>query len=351
MMSLMTDPQHNNQAGPANGPDTATIIVNYRSAQLTIDALHTVAPEVERYRQTLKGQLRVIVTDNNSGDDSIAQLEAARETNHWHDWLTILPLPKNGGFAYGNNEGIRYTQQHHPDTSFYHLLNPDTLLRDNAIVHLVQFLQQHPDAGLAGSRLEDPDTTVQVSAFRFPTVLSEFESSIKLGPVSRILSQWRVAPHPPTQDSPTDWVAGASLIARREVLDNAGLLDESYFMYYEEVDWIRHAKHAGYPCWYAPQSRVVHLVGQVSGVTSKTEHGTRSKRKPRYVHEARRLYWLKNHGRLKKTLADLAVITGTCLHRIACTLRGQTTSDPQHYLSDFIAFNLRGQYPDRPATP
>ncbi|MEQ9453998.1 MAG: glycosyltransferase family 2 protein [Phycisphaeraceae bacterium] len=333
--------------------NTLTVIVNYRCADLTIDALRTVADEVTRYREQINGDLHVVVTDNASGDDAVQRLEQARTNNNWHDWLTILPLPKNGGFAYGNNEAIRWANTHRTPADFIHLLNPDTLLRDNAIVELVRFMQTHPEVGVAGSRLEDPDGTVQTSAFREPGILSEFEGSINLGLISNLLSRYRVAPAPPTTSSPTDWVAGASMIVRREVIDTIGLLDEDYFMYFEELDWICSAARNGWPCWYVVESRVVHLVGQVSGVTNTRASDQtpasppKRKRIPKYYHEARRHYWLKNHGRLKKLIADTAVIIGTLLWWTHMALRGKKPNSPPHFLADFIAFHLLGSYPDR----
>ena len=98
-------------------------------------------------------------------------------------------------------------------------------------------------------------------------------------------------------------MAGASLIVRREVFDAVGLLDEGYFMYFEEVDFCLKASRAGWPCWYVPTSRVVHLVGQSSGVTKA---GDERKRRPRYWFEARRRYFMTNHGRPKTLAADVA---------------------------------------------
>ncbi|QDU72982.1 glycosyltransferase family 2 protein [Mucisphaera calidilacus] len=329
-----------------SAPDTVTVIVNYRCAALTVDALRTVEPEVERYRSAVGGRLRVVVTDNASGDDSVEVLEQAREENGWGEWLTILPLPKNGGFAYGNNEGIRWADAHLGEAHYVHLLNPDTLIREGAVVELVRFMEGHGEAGFAGSRLEDPDGTVQVSAFRFPTVLSEFEGRINLGVVSWLLRRWRVAPPASDRVAVTDWVAGASLLVRRSVLERVGLLDEAYFMYYEEVDWIRQGRLAGFGCWYVPASRVVHLVGQVSGVRGGGGVG-RARRTPEYVFEARRIYWLKNHGWLKKVFADAAVITGTVLGRLKCLLLGQAVTDPAYFLRDSLSFHLMGTYPER----
>ena len=243
------------------------VIVNYRSASLAIDCLRSLAPEVASLGGA--GIARVVVTDNASGDDSVARLTRAVADNGWAEWASIQPLGRNGGFAYGNNEAIRATLAAADKPDYVLLLNPDTLVRPGAIRALLEFMDAHPDAGIAGSRLEDPDGTPQRSAFRFHTVRGELEAGLRLGFVSKLLHRHVVAPPVPAGEEPvrTDWVAGASMIVRRAVFEQAGLMDEGYFMYFEEVDFCLRAARKGWPCWYVPASRIVHLVGQSSGVT------------------------------------------------------------------------------------
>src|SRR3954466_1444192 len=129
------------------------VIVNYRTASLAIDCLRSFAPEISE----IPGGVRVVVTDNLSGDDSVPRLEKAIADNQWSAWASVLPLPENGGFAYGNNMGIRppLDSAHKPD--FVLLLNPDTVLRAGAVTELLKFMGSRPDVGIAGSRLEDSD--------------------------------------------------------------------------------------------------------------------------------------------------------------------------------------------------
>ena len=204
------------------------VIVNYRTPDLTIDCLRSLAPEVA----AVPGGARVVVTDNLSPDDSVARLRRAIDDNNWATWATLMPLPANGGFAYGNNAAIRphlgATEGDRPDLVL--LLNPDTVVHPGGITELVKFMDARPDIGIAGSRLEDPDGTPQVSAFRFHSITSELEHGMRFGPLSRALSRWRVAPPVPSEACPTDWVSGASLIVRRSVFERIGLLDDRYFM-------------------------------------------------------------------------------------------------------------------------
>lgn len=317
-----------NAIEPNHPTSLLVVIVNYRTASLTIDCLHSLVSEVRAVPGT-----RVVVTDNNSGDDSVERIGSAIETEGWGDWASLMPLERNGGFAYGNNAAIRPALQSTNPPIYVLLLNPDTIVRPGALKSLVDFMNKQPDVGIAGSRLEDPDGTPQRSAFRFHTVLSELESGIRLGVVSKILSNWIVAPPVSDEIHQTDWVAGASMIVRREVFETAGLMDEDYFMYYEEMDFCLQAKKAGWSCWYVPQSRVVHLVGQSSGVTDTKRP---PKRQPQYLFDSRRRYFIKNYGWLYAALADHAWASGFSLWRVRRVLQGRPDPDPPKALSDFL---------------
>src|SRR4051812_6019784 len=216
------------------------VIVNYRTPQLCIDCLRSLAPQITP-------DMRVVITDNLSGDDSVNLIGRAIDYNDWH-WAKLIELQRNGGFAFGNNEAIRSALKSDDPPELVLLLNPDTVLRDGAIADLTKFMETHPKAGIAGSRLEDPDGAPQISAFRFHTIASEFERGMRLGLVTKLLSKRIVAPPVPSEATITDWVAGASMIIRREVFEKIGLLDEKYFMYFEEVDFCLAAKRAGFEC-------------------------------------------------------------------------------------------------------
>jgi hypothetical protein len=302
------------------------IIVNYRTADLTIGCMRSLAPELGAMRDA-----RVMIVDNASGDDSVDRIGAAIDELSLQDSVSVLSRDRNGGFAYGNNEAIR--QLNRSPYDYVLLLNPDTIVRSGAIGALVSFMDEHPAVGIAGSRLEDPDGTAQRSAFQFHSILSEFESGIRIGAISRLLSRWVVAPPAPDLACKTDWISGASMIIRRNVLDSIGLLDEGYFMYFEEVDFCRRAKRAGFECWYVPQSRIVHLIGKASGVDSPSIGPTR---RPVYWFESRRRYFVKNHGWLYAALADLAFAIGYAIWRLRRLIQRKPDRDPPRLLRDFL---------------
>lgn len=304
--------------------DVAIVIVNYKTPELTIDCLKSLASEI----QNLSAKSKVIVTDNASNDGSVEKIQTAIE--NWN-WVEFKPLDQNGGYAFGNNAAIRPLLNSETPPDYILLLNPDTVVHPNAVVKLIQFMNQHPDVGIAGSRLEDPDGTPQRSAFRFHTIESEIDRGLRLGIVSKLLEKSIVAPPVSDETHQVDWVAGASMIIRKEVFDSIGLLDEDYFMYYEEVDFCLRAKKAGWNCWYVPDSRVVHLVGQSSGVTDTKKP---PKRRPQYWFNSRRRYFLKNHGAFYAALADLAWLVSFILWRIRRKIQNKPDCDPPYFVAD-----------------
>jgi GT2 family glycosyltransferase len=318
--------------------DLAIVIVNFRTADLTLACLRSLAAARGEV-----GTMKTFVVENGSGDDSAPRLRDAIIKNNWSDWVELKPLDKNIGYAAGNNAAIRDALGSQDAPRYVLLLNPDTEVRPGALRELMTFMEQSPRVGIAGSRLEDPDGTPQRSAFRFPTIYSELDTGFRLGLISRLLHQYLSAPPVRDDAHQTDWVAGASMIVRREVFERVGLLDERYFMYYEEVDFCLQANRAGWPCWYVPASHVVHLVGQASGVTDTRRAPAR---RPAYWFESRKRFFVKNRGALAAIAADLAFSAGYVTWRLRRPLQGKPDLDPPYLLWDTLRhslnFNLRG---------
>ena len=306
------------------------VIVNYRATHLVIDCLKSVAEEIKRVPGT-----HVAVCENGTGDDSAERIQKAIDDHGWGAWCTLTAISPNMGFTGGNNAILRPVVHSANPPQYFLLLNADTIVRPNAFEALVDFMDQHPKVGIAGSRLEAPDGTVQASAFRFATPISEFETSVKFGPISRLLRRWSVTPRLPSETSETDWVSGTSMIIRLEVFRDIGLLDEGYFTYFDDIDFCYNARRAGWPTWYVSGSRVVHLEGQSTGVSHKA-----LERRPPYLYDARRRYFLKNHGPLYAALADAARIVGLALWRLRVFLTGKKDSSPPYQLCDSIKHSV-----------
>jgi N-acetylglucosaminyl-diphospho-decaprenol L-rhamnosyltransferase len=309
-------------------PRIVVAIVNYGTPELTINCLRSLLPEIAAYPE-----LKAVVADNRSPDGSGAKIEDAIAHNGWTHFAKVLHLPKNGGFAYGNNAIISDCLGTAEGPEFVWLLNSDTEVRPGATAALVKFLQSTPECGLAGSCLEDPDGTQQQSYFRFHSLASEFETTACFGPVSRLLRQAAVAPVPERRSGRYDWLSGASLMVRASVFRTIGLMDDDYFLYFEETDFCRRAARSGIACWFVPDSRVVHFVGASTGVTNRDRQ---SARRSSYWFQSRRRYFMKHHGRVYAIAADAAVAAGTMLRRGVGVVRRKPAETPNRFLRDLF---------------
>lgn len=304
----------------------AVVIVSYRSARLAIESLRSL--QTERSAGGLR--IRAIVVDNASGDHP--QISRAVAENGWDSWATCLLAPRNGGFAYGNNLGIRHALASGP-ADYLYLLNPDTQVRAGAIGTLVRFLESHPQIGIAGSSFENQDGSEWPMAFRFPTLVSELTQAVGFGPLTRLLERWAVARQMSPVAQQVDWICGASMMIRAAVIAAVGGLDESYFLYFEETDFCLRARRAGFPTWYVPQSRVMHVGGQSTGVT---ERNIAPRRLPDYWFASRRRYFTKAFGLRHAMAIDAVVLASYPLGWLKhCVLRQLRKTTP-HYYRDFI---------------
>ena len=278
--------------------DIAVVIVTYKCAALTLESLRSVDAE----RSTTGIRIRVIVVDNASGDTK--DLAEAIRSNNWASWVTLVTAPRNGGFAYGNNVGIQRAY----DTAtpaYVYLLNPDAQVRSGAIASLARFLEAHPDVGIAGSSFETRDGSNWPFAFRFPGLMSELLQGMEIGALMRLFDRWVVARHMSRVAQPTDWICGASMMIRPSVLARIGGMDENYFLYFEETDFCYRAKQAGFPTWYVPDSRVMHIMGQT---TTVTDISAGPRRLPDYWFESRRRYFAVTYGIGKAIAIDVVTL-------------------------------------------
>jgi hypothetical protein len=278
--------------------ELAVIVLNYRRAELTIGCLESLAPELEG-----RPDRCAVVVDNASDDGSADRLEKAIRSRSWEGWARLVRSPVNGGFAAGNNLGFASVE-----AGAYLLLNSDARVRPGALDGLTQAAREHPEAGLIGPRLEDPDGRPQVSCFRFRTPVSELLRAAATGPLSRMLRPWVVAEGVPEGPAEPPWVSFACVLVRREVVQGVGPMDEAYFMYFEDIDYARRARRAGWRVRYDPRARVVHLRGGTSSVKAAMA-GRR--RIPRYYYESRSRYYARFYGgRPGLWLTNLLWLTG-----------------------------------------
>ncbi|QND70467.1 glycosyltransferase family 2 protein [Tardiphaga robiniae] len=305
------------------------VIVNFRVAPLVVDCLRSIEAELPAAPDT-----HVVVLENGSNDGSDQIIADAIRSEGWANWCLLDVSTENLGFTGGNNRPIGAAMRGENPPTYVWLLNPDTVVRPGALAALVAFMAAHPKVGIAGSRLEDPDGTAQRSAFRFKTPLGEFEGHARIGPLTRLLNRYVVAPPVIDHAAQTDWVAGASMIVRREVFSDAGLLDEGYFTYFDDIDFCLAARHHGWATWYVPQSRVVHLVGQSTGVNAVP------RRVPSYMLDARRRFFLKNYSPLYALLVDSGMLLGIAIARVRARLSRKPDLSPPHMLRDYFNHSI-----------
>ena len=316
------------------------VIVNYRTADLVVSCLRALSVQLSNFEK-----IRVVVVDNNSGDGSVPKLAAAIDREDWSTWAELMPLDKNGGFAYGNNASIRIALADSEPNDYIMLLNPDTVPLPGAINILLDYMNAHPDVGIVGSQLENADGVIENSAHRFPSFLTEFDSAARLGVLSRLLNRYVSTPPATTVAQSCDWVSGASMLIRRKLIEDIGLMDEEYFLYFEEVDFCRRAAQSGWKCWQVPDSRVVHLEGASTGIH------TTEKRRPGYWYDSRRRFFVKHYGVSVLMLADglwaigrLSFLIRKKLHLGA---RSQANSDPKWFMFDLLWGDLRALFTGR----
>jgi GT2 family glycosyltransferase len=300
------------------------VILNYKVTDLTIDCLRSLAGRVGRVPGA-----RVAVLENGTGGDAFARLRAAIDENGWGSWADLTEVHPNRGFTGGNNIVVRAAFASADPPEYVLLLNADTLVHDGSLEALVEFMDREPKAGIAGSTLLSAEGVVQASPFRFMGVVSEFERGLRLGIVSKLLSRWRTTYPAPAAACSVDWVSGASMIFRSTMLRSIGLLDEGLYTYFDDIDICLRAKRAGWQTWYVPESRVVHLEGASTGIVRRV-----IKRRPEYWFQARRRFFLKNHGAVFTALADAAFLTGFALWRLRRVIQRKPDLDPPQMLGD-----------------
>lgn len=224
--------------------DLTIIIVSWNTRDLLIQCLASI------FRHPPSCSFEVILVDNASTDGSAA---VARER---FPSILLLENLTNPGFAAANNQAIAHSRGH-----YVLLLNPDTVIGPGSLDALVDFMTAHVEAGVAGSMLLNPNGSLQPSCHPTPTLARELWRLFhldRLKPFALYPMQDWALDRPRVVDS----VQGASLMIRRETIQQIGLLDESYFMYSEEVDWCVRIRRGGWLIFWVPASRVFHFGGQ-----------------------------------------------------------------------------------------
>ena len=230
--------------------DLSIVIVSWNTCRLLDECLESVRQELARQGDEMNLQAEVFVVDNGSTDGSVEMVRTR------YPDAKVIANQHNPGFAGANNQALAEARGR-----FSLLLNPDTVVLPDGFGALVRFMDDHPRAGAAGSRLLNTDRTLQPSCSPAPTLARELWRMFhidRLYPYGEYdMSRWSL-----TEPRPVDSVQGAAMLVRRSVQDQVGPLDASYFMYSEEVDWCTRIRRAGWEIYWVPSSQIVHYGGQ-----------------------------------------------------------------------------------------
>jgi GT2 family glycosyltransferase len=232
------------------------VIVNYNTERLLKGCLESV------YAGANGTPLDIWVVDNHSRDGSVAMLKSLFPT------VRVIENDANVGFSRANNLVVAQSR-----SDYILLLNPDTVILEDAIERMVRFMDAHPEAGIAGCKVLNRDGTLQLACRRrIPTPEVAFyrlTGLSKLFPQSRIMAKYNMTYESPDRMHEVDAVSGAFLMIRRQVVEKIGLLDERFFMYGEELDWCLRAKRAGWAVLYYPDAQILHYKGESTKYNSR----------------------------------------------------------------------------------
>lgn len=313
------------QTTMAAGPTVLTVLLNWRTAEMTL----TAAAAAERAMEGIAGG--IVVVDNDSGDGSFERMSEALQG---HPRIRVVQSGWNGGFGAGNNVGMRLGLPGGVRPDYVYILNSDAFPAPDAIRLLIDYLEAHPKVGIAGSYIHGPDGEAHWTCFRFPSVASEFEGAARTGPISRLLAHRTVSIPVPEATGPVDWLAGASMMLREAVVQATGGFDETFFLYFEETDLCRRAALAGWPAHFVRESRVEHIGSVSTGMKTW-------KRVPGYWFDSRWHYFRKSGGSARAVAATLANLAGGLILRARRLVRPSIPPGPPHFLRDLAGHAVR----------
>lgn len=272
--------------------ELSILIINWNTRDHLAECLSSV------YESSISCDYEVLVVDNCSSDGS---QEMVRE--RFPDVKLILN-PENPGFAKANNQALKQSTG-----ELVLLLNPDTVVKPDAIERMVNFLVNSSEAGGAGAHLLNPDGSFQVSAYPQPTLIREFWRMFHFDYF------WHYAIYPMDRwslDQPrkVDVLTGACLLIRRDALDEVGFLDDDFYIYSEEFDLCKRLKDIGWTLYWIPDAEVIHFGGQS---TKQVDEAMFLR-----LYEGKILYFRKHHSNLEVSLYKFILLLAT-LARLALT--------------------------------
>jgi GT2 family glycosyltransferase len=225
------------------------VVVNYNVKNLLKKCVESI------FKYEKDTEFEVIVVDNNSKDYSQEMIKKDFPR------LKLIENKRNLGFSRACNQGIKQSQG-----KYILLLNPDTELTPGGFKKMIDFMDSKPKVGICGPKMMDHEGNLQFSCRSFPSYLTAISSSQsilnRVFPDNFLSQKYLLKEQDHSQMSEVDWVSGSCLLAKREMFEKIGLLDERFYMYVEDVDLCYRAKKSGFSVFYFPQVVVIHHIGK-----------------------------------------------------------------------------------------
>ncbi|MDQ7054916.1 MAG: glycosyltransferase [candidate division KSB1 bacterium] len=239
------------EARPVRQPVVSVIIVSYNVKEFLQQCLISIQSALQHIPS------EIFVVDNASDDDSTKLV-----CEQFPD-ITLIQNTRNEGFARANNRALRQARG-----QYLVLINPDTIAQEDTFERLIAFMKAHPDAGMVGCKILNPDGSLQLACRRsFPSPWVAFTRLTGLSflfPKSRLFGRYNLTYLPEDQIAEVDAISGSFMMIRREAFEQVGLLDESFFLYGEDLDWCYRTIQAGWKIYYVPDTQIIHFKGESS---------------------------------------------------------------------------------------
>ena len=225
--------------------DLTIIIVNFNTEELVCNCIESIPCGINKY------SYRVVVVDNGSSDNSVELIKS-----RFFD-AEVIENGKNLGFAAANNKALRVA-----NSSYYLLLNSDTIVTKGAIDKVIDFMSEHPECGFASPQLLNEDGSLQNTAANFPSLVTELSNKSLL----RMLfpSTYYKKKFSSSRPIAVETLVGAALFAKKEMCDKIGFYDDGFFFFLEETEWCKRGAGAGWSSYLIPNAQIYHLQGQTA---------------------------------------------------------------------------------------
>ena len=274
--------------------DLSVVIVNYQTFELTKNTINSI------FEYDYPFELEVVVVDNASSDDSMSRLQ-----DYFGDRVRFIASAENNGFAAGNNQALRVVE-----ARYVLLLNSDTIVWENTLESIYNYMEDHKDVGACGCRVLLENGELDKACKRsFPNVKNSFFRLFHI-PTNSADDNYNLDNLPDDEIYEIDCLTGAFMFMRKEALDTAGLLDETFFMYGEDIDLCYRIKNSGWKIIYYGESKITHL----KGASSK-------KQKSKLIYEFYRamyIYYKKHHAEESSFIVNIVVYIGIA---VLCILK------------------------------